>query len=523
MSNLGAALNTISSVSDALIVPSTVLNYKFTSSSDFKKQVYNPFSISHSQTHRFSVYEIALTLSTGVAWSSTSTVKLDVGDFVLSVYMSVKLPSLTTSSSTTYCAWIKNIGDNIMLKSTFSSASYIQIEDYDYYFDNIYREFYVPDDKRQGYNELIGQENKKILLRGTNLAAGATIISPDDIVVINPNFTTVDSVPGAMGGTVGLTATDLTPGFVLLGSAITATQTLPALDTIDQAYVAQTLEIPDSFGGITEGYDGLQTFKTTHASTTIYSFFKFWWTRSPAVSLALCMIGSQNAPEIKFTVRPFADMYVLTGTGATLLSTEDHTLTEGNIYARIATISTSLRQFFSNISSVRIAHIPIAWSQLMNSATSTLIPNFPFMSSHLYIIFHDATHIAANSWSTYCAPVTGAPDNLFTPPITNLKITIDASNTVFDKQEANSRLIQPFWTHNRIPFDQFIYLYSFALDTNYQPTSYYNYSASIYPSIIPTLNAAIYSGSINIKVIIYSMSVQYIRYQGGRLQQVFGT
>ena len=173
------------------------------------------------------------------------------GDLLVRAWLDMDLTALSSSSSaTTQVAYAPNLFHSCINKMVWQIGN-TPIDTHTGMWFDIWNEFTLPGDKLKGYNSMIGQENLTELHKGTGLY-----------------ITMTEDVTGEDAG-VAIGHEDGTDG-----------------NTVDEFAPMWYLEN----GAVTMGYNGFQTYKSSHAATTVYLPLLFWFNVNPGLALPFCAL-----------------------------------------------------------------------------------------------------------------------------------------------------------------------------------------------------------------------------------------
>jgi hypothetical protein len=276
-------------------------------------------------------------------------------------------------------------------------------------------------------------------------------------------------------------------------------------------------------------YDGLQTFKTAHASTKLYVPLKFWFNCNPG--LALPIIALQYH-QIKVIVefRAVSECYALSGSSTT---TSNVVFTPSDL-----TVSLWLDYvFLDNAERRNYAQIPHEYliTQLQHTGAEALTGSTPKVRLSFN---HPVRELV---WAVQEDYVMSAPSGTLLPaqqnqhdnysvadaaaslvgsnPVTSAKLMINAQDRFAERSGSYFNLVQPHNHHSNIPVAvggraRGIQVYSFALNPEeYQPNGSLN--ASRIDTMVLNLTLANISSSKPGKIYIFATNVNQFRIASG--------
>lgn len=492
---------------------------------ELNSYVNNPFFLQYSYTFKMATIDEEITdINGSINFNGSGTVNLDEisADFTIGLRADITLPAITASGSYEV-AWVENIGDVMFDEARFSTSN-IEFETLPWYWDDVYRNFYLPESKQKVYNDIVGQQNLREIVIAD--PSSPEYVSYDDLLLVNPADST--------GVYTGYAATaTVTPAFNLIGLAgtmvtgLAADATVPT-DGLDTTGTTTTTTGMDTEGARVLGYNGLQTYKTSHAETTVTHKFKFWWCVDPKAALCLAGIQATNTTKVRFNILPYTSLIVeKSGTSPVTALSAVPSISSSHFYSRSVYAEKAVRTAYTSAAIQYLSRMIVSEKQTISSNSSSNIKINPtFIVDEMFFMFQDTrftdTTSYINKYSRYHSYSTGAIAETWTPPITNLKIRLDSADHT-NQAEKFYRSIHPDDVHTRVPTDKFIYNYSFSLapeDT--QPTSYLNCSSAVNIYVTPTLNTP-YSGdnSLTLDMLILYITRQFIRYGAGTIGRAF--
>jgi len=534
--NAAHLINSISIENDDYITPYSRENgsmyvANFGDFKTFRSLVYNPLSAMYSRTHKMIIIDTIIIPNGQVAWGNTFKIPLDASpDFVISAYLDLNLPRLKTLNATQKVKWVEDVGDVAVEYAEFVTAVSQQLARYTWIWSKVYRELFIEEGHQQAYNEIIGQQN--VLIRRIGDEVNNQYMNLADFKLISGLSIDDNAVSG---GDVGEVGRDTVSGTTTLGysivvlpasvsnpeyGAIPTTETAPG-DIVTTALTHTDL---DTEGGITYGYNGLQTFKLDHAAQKVTHEFKFWWCRSPKMALALVAIASTASTSINVKIRNFDQMYIFknaVGTYGGLDTTISTTLT-GDCKIRQVIVEDNVRRVYTQNTVFSLAHITVEYPQTIQAAQTPVTPTLGFQVTEMYMIFQDVRHVAAgvNRWVSFYAPVTD-PTDVLNSPVDSIKIEF-SGNLYSNEAWKYFAYFDPLHAHTRVPLNKFIFCKSFSLyPEEFQPTSFVNFSTSLPVTVTPTLNATVYTSTQNLTFTLITMTLQYLRYAAGVLTRTY--
>jgi hypothetical protein len=430
------------------------------------------------------------------------------GDLVLDFLLEMTLPQIqahqgtaptfngstviTSDGSTERVQWVDNIA-NTMVKSVALNIGGQDIDKHYSEWFSIWNELTLAEEKRAGYNDLIGQQN---------LVEVSTV--------------------GAYDDNTGALVTDYSQN---PGTVVSARD--PEAPYSDFRSRFST--------GVTYKYQGLQTPKVVHPATKVQFMPQFWFNNNPGLALPLIALQYHQV-RVKFDIRPLSELYVLSSNDqdASGLRLEESRLALGDVkfWVNYVFLEAAERRVTAKKShEYLITQLQTNDGESVNAANhrAKLSFNHPCMELIWAVREDEASN--ANRWNDfetyrntflYSAGTVNSTNSTSAAktfirglnPVTSLKLQIHGQDR-FDARDGDYfNRYQPYLYHSRVPKSRGIGVYSFALNPeSRQPNGTANFSRIDNPNLLITF-AQISSANVG-RLFVYARNVNLFRVAGG--------
>lgn len=437
------------------------------------------------------------------------------GDLVLDMMLEFTLPALevdgisaynqATYAGATYTSarvqWVDNVA-NTMVKETTINIGGQDIDKHISEWYTIWNELTLPEAKREGYNDVIGQQN----------------------LVFDPvvgAFVDTDVAPTTSGSPY-----ELRPGTVV--SAVDDEAPFAAVaNRFSSTYTVKTW--------------GLQTPKLAHPSTKVTFVPKFWFNENPGLALPLIAL-QYHLVRFSATVRPLEELYILSADdsiadSALKLSNVQRTL-EAKLWVNYVFLEAAERR----ITAKKSHEYLITQLQYSEEAVAASSHKFKLSFNHpcmelVWVVREDEAVsggvYGGNHWNhfeTYkhdfgqaAVPATPAgTETLFNTksnirglnPFTKCKLQIHGQDRFTERDGDYFTRYQPFKYHTRVPKSKGIAVYSFSLNPeSKQPNGTANFSRIDQPTLI--VNFKQINSTVTGWMIVFARNVNLFRIAGG--------
>lgn len=372
-----------------------------------------------------------------------NTVTVDIarnGDLITKMILQVYLPAVSVSGENATFQWAPMIG-NTLIKWVSLEIGGTEIDKQFGDFYNIWNELTMPEEKLEGYNTMIGQQNLKY-----------NKTDPADIVVYE---------------------------------------------------------------------DGLQTPLATQPQTVLQIPLFFWFCVNAGLALPLIAL-QYHSVRVKMMLRPFAELYRITGTNATIVGGTP-SLIQPELWVDYIFLDNNARKDMAKSPHEYLIEQLQETDQSITQSTYTMPLKFNHPCKELiwvaqedYVVapnVNDWTNyeVANDTYATYNAAINGVPgDN----PLTSALLRINGNDRFSRRIGEYFNLVQPFIHHTRIPKSKGIFVYSFSLNPEeYQPSGTLNYSRVDNSDLLLNLK------NINVsnpgKIYVYARNYNLLRVANG--------
>lgn len=258
----------------------------------------------------------------------------------------------------------------------------------------------------------------------------------------------------------------------------------------------------------------------------LYVPLRFWFCKNPG--LALPLLALQYHPiRINVTLRPLNQMFVVDQPNATQPCDQTAvaaSITSMNLYGDYYHLGVEeRRRFVSNSHEYLIEQVQYTPSIAIDSSQGATVKvplEFNQPIRELFWVVQRNAAVNAHQWFNYTNLSIGESTSNAVNSYQNLLATAMVQLDGFDRFDIRQadyfRLVQPYQYHTVIPFDDFIYCYSFALrPEDVQPSGSMNASRIDTLTLLLTMNANVTPprGSANVRV--YALNHNILRIVDG--------
>jgi len=430
------------------------------------------------------------------------------GDLVMDCFLEMTLPSLTVRQSTPFSMtagnaatfvqgsservqWVDNLANTIVKEAEIMVGS-VPIDKHVSEWFTIWNELTLPEEKRAGYNDLIGQENVHLV---PSIGAYQDDVTPDPY----------SNVPGTV---------------VSVGD-----EDLPFVSQVSRFATVHTAK---SYG--------LQTPKISHPSQKIRFIPRFWFMENPGFALPLIALQYHKV-YAKFELRPFRECYVLSAndthqSGLSLATGQSTSLVDAKFWVNYVQMEAKERRIIAKKShEYLITQTQHTGEEAVSSQTHRARLQFNHPCSAIYWVVREDEASAANQWNnfntyknSYLQDTAGPPhvDTLYGSktfiggrnPFQNVLLQIHSPDR-FARQDGDYfTRYQPYRYHSRVPKSNGIAMYSFCLNAeSTQPCGSANMSRLSDPTLI--VNFTQISAANTGKFFSFARNTNLFRIAGG--------
>ena len=258
----------------------------------------------------------------------------------------------------------------------------------------------------------------------------------------------------------------------------------------------------------------------------LYLPLRFWFCKNPG--LALPLLALQYHPiRINVTLRPLNQMFVVDNPSSTQPCDQTAiaaSITSMNLYGDYYHLGVEeRRRFVSNSHEYLIEQVQYTPSIAIDSSQGSTVKvqlEFNQPIRELFWVIQRNAAVNAHQWFNYTNLSIGESTSNAVNSYQNLLATAMLQLDGFDRFDIRQadyfRLVQPYQYHTVIPFDDFIYSYSFALrPEDVQPSGSMNASRIDTLTLLLTMNANVTParGSANVRV--YALNHNVLRIVDG--------
>jgi hypothetical protein len=468
----------------------------------FFKSSYRPYV-------NFAMESIEQTLGGNADFGKSVTTEVSrSGDLVTDMLLDVTLPeirahqgtptvlnannSIATEGSSERVQWVDNPANTLVRTAEINIGGQVIDKHYSEWF-TIWNELTLPENKRAGYNDIIGQQNlvahKATGVYATNTAGGTDYSE-------NP------------------------------GTVISARDTEAAFSNYEARYST----------AVDFKYQGLQTPKVLHPATKVSFVPSFWFNCNAGLALPLIALQYHQV-KVKFEFRPLSEMYILTANdddSSAGLRLEDSrlSLVEVKLWVNYVFLEAAERRITAKKShEYLITQLQTNDGESVNTSTARvkLAFNHPCMEL-IWCVREDEAGFANrhNDFETYkneflytagtltTGNTVGATKNLMRGlnPVVSAKLQIHGQDRFQPRDGDYFTRYQVHKYHTRTPESRGIGVYSFALNPeSMQPNGTANFSRIDNPTLV--VNFRQISATNPGKLFVYARNMNLFRIAGG--------
>ena len=495
----------------------------------------NPFYAEYLPTIKFAKTSIQASHNGTVDFGGQATVALErLGiDLALGVTLEVVLPELqminveadpgNDPSYLNKVRWCPNPGHNIV-DETWIVIGGAEIERQSSTWWDIKTNFkFSNENSKEAYNVLIGQQNLMTLKIGTDDITQVPYLRADDIEVLGLAGIS-DAAVGALPAETLVWVVTIPNHDPTINGVDDPTAGTPATDT----YTAESVGPYNTEGIVTQGYNGLQTYKTHHPETKINIIYKFWFCDKPHLALPIISISLQSI-EIHTKFRKFSQciqyknlpLYESDAT-ARIVDTQGRRLTSPLFYITSIYVDPQTRELYTNLRTQLMIQLVdcVAPVSLARETNKTVEINTNHPSDELIWVIQDT-----RSRNEYVSEYTNYYMHETNNDIIPSRQPLVSAQLLFQTQsrtELRGWEYFRYFTHlqaHRNPTKLNVYLYSFSLEPeNYQIYGTANFSRIDKVSLKLVLNPG-YSTE-NARLYVFNSHRNFFRIassQGGKI------
>jgi hypothetical protein len=256
----------------------------------------------------------------------------------------------------------------------------------------------------------------------------------------------------------------------------------------------------------------------------LYVPLRFWFCKNPG--LALPLIALQYHPiRINITLRPLSQMFINDTPKTTPcdVSADAATITSMNLYGDFIHLDVQeRRRFVANSHEYLIEQVQYTSSfPIDTSATTVQIPmEFNHPIRELYWVVQRSMAVNAHQWFNYTSLSIGELPSYYVTDYQNLITTALLRIEGYDRFDIRSadyfRLVQPYQYHTVVPFDDYIYSYSFCFrPEDIQPNGSMNASRLDTMTLQLEMNTAVTPARGNAVARVYALNHNVLRIVDG--------
>jgi hypothetical protein len=475
------------------------------------------FKTSYRPYVNFAMEGIEQTLSGNPDFGKPVTCEVSrSGDLVADMLLEVTLPELRVHQATTTVLnannsintegtservqWVDNVANTLVKTAEVNIGGQTIDKHYSEWF-TVWNELTLPENKRAGYNDIIGQQNlvqhKATGTYSTNTAGGTDYSE-------NP------------------------------GTVISARDTEAPFSAYEARYST----------AVDFKYQGLQTPKVVHPATKVTFVPTFWFNENPGLYLPLIALQYHQV-KVKFEFRPLSEMYILSANdddSSAGLRLEDArlSLVEVKLWVNYVFLEAAERRITAKKShEYLITQLQTNDGEAVNTSNARvkLAFNHPCMEL-VWCVREDEASFANrhNDFETYkndflytagtltSGNTVGATKNLIRGlnPITSAKLQIHGQDRFQQRDGDYFTRWQPYKYHTRVPDSRGIGVYSFALNPeSKQPNGTANFSRIDNPTLI--VNFRQISATNPGKIYVFARNLNLFRVAGGLAGAAFAS
>jgi hypothetical protein len=401
------------------------------------------FETVYSRYEIFSIESIQQTISGTADFGRRVTVEVArSGDLLKDVILEITLPAVTVTGTNAGFRWAPGLAHTIVEKVEFQIGGLT--------IDTHYGDFYhaemplvLPASKTEGYNDMIGQQNK--------------------------------------------------------------------------------LEDATNPSNVNHYYNGLQTFKTSHASTKLYLPLRFYFTKNAGLSFPLSSILF-NPVKFNIWFKALASCYETTGTGVTF-STGTPALAGFDMWIDYVFMPNDIRDRFVNeCHTYLVTQLQFNGAETFTGSNAAVKLPFNHPTKELVVYCREAAAETANRWTTFDTYNASGPAGAAgLQPISAMRLQISGRDRFAAREGPYFDRVHPYVYHTAIPKQRGIFVIPLGmnLEDPCQPAGTLNLTRVENAQILATLTNASAANPVN--VYVYAINVNFLKVQRGVAGLVYAT
>ena len=494
------------------------------------EEMYNPFVADYANTIKFARGETQATPNGSIDFGQKATVSLEtVGvDLVNGVQVEMNLPEIQMNTTeiegvpvyVNKVRWVNNPANNV-IERTWVNIGGTEIESHTSQWLDLANDIKTHTvGSRKASNALLGQQNLKILNIGSESMDNVQYLTRDDIQILSLTRADLHTAP------ITDTVDPLDPTETVSVVTVTADYALRAdsaaalICPAEAAYAPAATGPFETEGIVTQGYDGLQTYKHFHPETKVFLKLKFWFCNAAYLALPILSLSVQGI-RVSIKFRKFVDCIqykfpdLASAEGGRIINQTLKHITESEIYVTAIYVDEKTRDYFIHLRGQIMIQLVdcINPTGLNGSKDATIKIESSHPSDEILWTIQDNRAIVewVNERTNFY---------MYDPSGVGTEQPLVSAQLMFSNNPRTQIRSWMFWrydtmldAHYNVP-DMNVYGYSFSLEPEeYQVTSTANFSRLVTVTLKLSLNPTLETVGGSIR--IYNIHRNFFRILGG--------